>query len=431
MEEEIKTMNIRNLRTNHRARVVITGLGALTPLALTAEDTWQALLAGRSGIDRIELPDLDDCPCQIAGELKDFNPRDYLDPKDVRRMARFSQLAVIATQMALDDAGLELGDEERENVGVVNGTAVGGTVIETEDGLRRLGEKSLMRISPNHLLSLPPNMASFSIAQTFGFRGYNSTTVTACAAGAQAIGDAAEVIRNGRAEVMITGGSEATLTPVAFASFAVMRALSTRNGDPAASVRPFDVDRDGFVMSEGAAIFVAESLEHARRRGARIYAEIIGYAANSDGFHPIAPNPDPRGPIKAIRHALDDAGLGPVDVDYINAHGTGTPLGDIAETETIKTVFGPRAYEIPISATKSMLGHGLGAAGAMEMLACVLTIRDQIISPTINLDRPDPECDLDYVPHTPRQAKVDVVLKNSFGMGNQNACLVLRRYDGG
>jgi 3-oxoacyl-[acyl-carrier-protein] synthase II len=430
MKEEMKAMNIRNLRSNHRARVVITGIGALTPLALTAEDTWQALLAGRSGIDRIELPELDDCPCQIAGELKDFNPRDYLDPKDVRRMARFSQLAVIATQMALDDAGLELSDEERENVGVVNGTAVGGTVIEVEDGLRSLGEKSLMRISPNHLLSLPPNMASFSIAQAFGFHGYNSTTVTACAAGAQAIGDAAEVIRNGRAEVMITGGSEATLTPVAFASFAVMRALSTRNGNPAASVRPFDLDRDGFVMSEGAAIFVAESLEHARRRGARIYAEIIGYAANSDGFHPIAPNPDPRGPIKAIRHALDDAGLEPEAVDYINAHGTGTPLGDIAETQTIKTVFGPRAYEIPISATKSMLGHGLGAAGAMEMLACVLAIRDQTISPTINLDRPDPECDLDYVPHTARQARVDVVLKNSFGMGNQNACVVLRRYNG-
>jgi 3-oxoacyl-[acyl-carrier-protein] synthase II len=415
---------------NGRTRAVITGVGALTPLGLTAEDTWQGLLAGRSGIDRIELPGLDDCPCKIAGELKGFHPRNYLDRKDSKRMARFSQLAVIATQMALDDAKLELDAEEREYVGVVTGTAVGGTVIEVEGGLRSLGEKSLMRVSPNHLLALPPNMGSFNIARSFGFRGYNSTTVTACAAGAQAIGDAAEVIRNGRAQVMITGGSEATLTPLTFASFAVMRALSTRNDDPAASVRPFDVDRDGFVMSEGSAIFVVESLEHAQQRGARIYAEILGYAANSDGYHPIAPNPEPRGPIKAIRYALADAKLEPEEVSYINAHGTGTPLGDVAETKAIKTVFGEQAYDVPISATKSMLGHGLGAAGALEMLACVMTIRDQKISPTINLDQPDPECDLDYVPNVAREAKVDVVLKNSFGMGNQNACLVLRRLNG-
>lgn len=415
---------------NHvgRRRVVITGLGALTPLGLSAEETWEGLLAGRSGIDRVDIPELEDCPCQIAGEVKGFDPGAYLGIKEARRMARFSQMAVIATQMALEDANLSLSDEEKEHVAVVNGTAVGGAVIETEDGLRRLGTKSLMRISPNHLLSLPPNMAAFQIARTFGFRGYSSTTVTACAAGAQAIGDAAEVIRSGRAEVAIGGGTEATLTPVAFASFAIMRALSTRNDDPSAASRPFDVDRDGFVMSEGAAIYILESLEHARGRGARIYAEVIGYAANSDGYHVIAPNPDPIGPIKAIRYALDDAGLKPEDVDYINAHGTGTPLGDVAETQAIKAVFGDRAYDIPVSASKSMLGHGLGAAGAMEMIACVLAIRDQKISPTINLDEPDPECDLDYVPHTARAAKVDVVLKNAFGMGNQNACLVLRRY---
>jgi 3-oxoacyl-[acyl-carrier-protein] synthase II len=419
----------RTIHTNGQ-RVVITGLGALTPLGLTVEDTWQGLLAGQSGIDHFVMPELEDCPCQIAGALKGFQARDYLDRKEIRRMARFSQLAVIATQMALDDAGLALDDEEREDVGVVTGTAVGGTVIETEGGLRRLGDKSLMRISPNHLLNLPPNMAAFSIAQTFGFRGYNSTTVTACAAGAQAIGEAAEVIRHGRAEVVITGGSEATLTPVAFASFAVMRALSTRNGDPATASRPFDVDRDGFVMSEGAAIFVAESLAHAQQRGAHIYAEILGYAANSDGYHAIAPNPDPSGPIKAMRRALADAGLEPEAIDHINAHGTGTPLGDVAETQAIKAVFGPRAYQMPITANKSMLGHGLGAAGAMETLSSVLTIRDQRIPPTINLDRPDPECDLDYVPHAARQAEVNVVLKNSFGMGNQNACLVLRRWNG-
>jgi 3-oxoacyl-[acyl-carrier-protein] synthase II len=371
---------------------------------------------------------LEECPCQIAGELQGFEPRAYLGAKEARRMARFSQMAVIATQMALEDAKLSLSPEEKEHVAVVNGTAVGGTVIEVEGGLRRLGTKSLMRISPNHLLSLPPNMAAFQIARTFGFRGYSSTTVTACAAGAQAIGDAGEVIRSGRADVAVCGGSEATLTPVAVASFAVMRALSTRNDDPAAASRPFDIDRDGFIMSEGAAIFVLERLEHALERGATIYAELVGYAANSDGYHVIAPNPDPRGPIKAIRYALADAGVTPEEVDHINAHGTSTPLGDVAETNAIKAVFGERAYEVPVTANKSMLGHGLGAAGAMEMIASVLSIRDNKLPPTINLDNPDPECDLDYVPHVAREAKVDVVLKNSFGMGNQNACLVLKRY---
>jgi 3-oxoacyl-[acyl-carrier-protein] synthase II len=422
-------MNKQRFTPCDRRRVVITGIGALTPVGLTVEDTWEALLAGRSGIDLMTIGHLDDCPSQIAGELKGFQAQDYLGAKEAKRLARFSQMAVIAAQMALDDAGLELSDEEREEVGVVQGTAVGGTVIEVEDGLRRLGPKSLMRISPNHLLALPPNMAAFHIAKTFGFHGYCSTTVTACAAGAQAIGDAAELIRHGRAEVMISGGSEATLTPVAFASFAVMRALSTRNGNPAAASRPFDAKRDGFVMGEGAAIFVLESLEHALKRDARIYAEVVGYAANTDGFHVIAPNPDPTGPIKAIRHALADAGMSPDEVDHINAHGTATPLGDVAETNAIKAVFGERAYEVPITANKSMLGHGLGAAGAMEALSCVLSLRDQKIPPTINLDYPDRECDLDYVPHTAREAKLDVVLKNSFGMGNQNACLVFRRYN--
>lgn len=421
-------MQDRVMGRQDRPRVVITGMGALTPVGLTAEDTWQGLLAGRSGIVRTHIPELEECPCQIAGELQGFDPRSYLGAKEARRMARFSQMAVIATQMALEDAALSLSSEEKEHVAVVNGTAVGGTVIEVEGGLRRLGTKSLMRISPNHLLSLPPNMAAFQISRTFGFRGYSSTTVTACAAGAQAIGDAAEVIRSGRAEVAVSGGSEATLTPVAVASFAVMRALSTRNDDPAAASRPFDVDRDGFVMSEGAAIFVLERLKHALERGARIYAEIVGYAANSDGYHVIAPNPDPRGPIKAIRQALANAGLAPEDVDHINAHGTSTPLGDVAETNAIKAVFGERAYKVPVTANKSMLGHGLGAAGAMEMIASVLAIRDNLLPPTINLDNPDPECDLDYVPNTARAAKVDVVLKNSFGMGNQNACLVLKRY---
>ena len=412
----------------NRHRVVITGMGALTPVGLTVEDSWQALLAGQSGIDIMTMVELDECPCQIAGELKGFDSRDYLGRKEAKRLARFSQLAVISAQMALDDADLALSTEEKEDVAVMTGTAVGGTVMETEDGLRRLGSRSLMRVSPNHLLALPPNMAAFHISKTFGFHGYCNTTVAACAAGAQAIGDATQVIRCGRAQVVISGGSEATLTPMTFASFAVMRALSTLNGNPAAASRPFDAKRDGFVMSEGAAIFVLESLEHAQQRGARIYAEIVGYAANTDGYHVIAPNPDPRGSVKAIRQALADAGVSPDEVDYINAHGTGTPLGDVAETKAIKAVFGDRAHDVPVSASKSMLGHALGAAGALETLACVLAIRDNQIPPTINLNNPDPECDLDYVPHTARAAQVDVVLKNSFGMGNQNACLVLKRF---
>jgi 3-oxoacyl-[acyl-carrier-protein] synthase II len=423
-------MNRRAATHISRPRVVITGLGALSPLGLSAEETWQGLLAGRSGIERITSIDLSECTCQIGGELKGFDPRDYLGAKEARRMARFSQLAVIAAQMALDDAGLVLSDEEKEDAGVLLGTAIGGTVIETEAAKQRMDTRGFMRVSPFHLTAMPPNMAAFHVAEATGFHGHNSTTVTACAAGAQAIGDAGELIRSGRAQVVLSGGTEAALSPTAFASFAVMGALSTRNGDPPAASRPFDAERDGFLMSEGAALFVLESLEHARRRGARIYAELAGYAANSDGYHTIAPNPEPSGPIKAMRQALADAGLGPELVDQINSHGTATPQGDVAETVAIKAVFGERAYQVPVTANKSMLGHALGAAGALETLACVLSIRDNQIPPTINLDHPDPECDLDYVPHTARAARVDVVLKNSFGMGNQNACLVLERLSG-
>jgi 3-oxoacyl-[acyl-carrier-protein] synthase II len=409
-------------------RVVITGMGALTPLGLSKDETWDGLIAGRSGIRQISSLDLSECSSQIGGELVDFDPRDYLGAKEARRMARFSQLAVVAAQMALDDASLSLNREEKRFAGIVMGTGVGGTVVETEVAKERLDKRGFRRVSPLHLMTMLPNMAAFHIAEATGFQGHNSTTVTACAAGAQAIGDATQLIRGGRAEVMLSGGSEATIGPLTFASFAVMNALSTRNDEPEAACRPFDMDRDGFVMSEGAAVLVLENLDHALRRGARIYAEIAGYAANSDGYHVIAPNPDPSGPVQAIRDALRDARLGPEAVDLINAHGTSTPLGDVAETKAIKSVFGERAYQVPVTANKSMLGHGLGAAGAIETMASVLSIWENLIPPTINLDRPDPECDLDYVPHTSRQARVDVVLKNSFGMGNQNACLVLKRY---
>ena len=411
-----------------RRRVVITGMGALTPLGLSVEDTWQGLLAGRSGIDRITLVDLSECTCQIGGEVKGFRARDYLGLKVARRMTRFSQLATISAQMALEDAALTLTAEEKEDAGVVIGTAIGGAFVEAEAVIPRLKSHGFLRISPFHLIAAVPNMAAYHIAETTGFRGHNSTVVTACAAGAQAVGDAAELIRHGRAEVVLCGGSEATLSSIPFASFAVMKALSTRNDEPGAASRPFDAGRDGFVMSEGAAVFVLERLERALARGARIYAEVLGYAANSDGYHAIAPNPEPTGPIKAMRQALADAGQGPEAVDMINAHGTSTPLGDVAETKAIKAVFGDGAYKVPVSANKSMFGHALGAGGALELLSCVLAIRDNQIPPTINLDQPDPECDLDYVPHHARAARVDVVLKNSFGMGSQNACVVLGRF---
>jgi 3-oxoacyl-[acyl-carrier-protein] synthase II len=405
-------------------------MGALTPVGLSVHETWQNLLAGRSGIDHIKSVDLSECTSQIGGELKGFDPRVSLGRKEARQMARVSQMAVVAAEMAVDDAALALSDDQKKDAGVVMGTAVGGTAVEIEKGIATMARRGFMRISPFSVIALPPNMPAFHIARAAGFRGHNSTTVTACAAGAQAIGDAAEVIRSGRADVMLAGGSEGAICAITFAGFAVIYGLSTRNDDPKASSRPFDVDRDGFLISEGAAVFVLEALEHATRRGARIYAELVGYAANSDAHHPIAPNPDPIGPVKAMRYALADAGVEPEDVDHINSHGTSTPLGDVAETKAIKAVFGARAYDVPITANKSMLGHGIGAAGAMETLAAVLAIRDNLLPPTINLDHPDPECDLDYVPHTARAADVDIVLKNSFGMGNQNACLVLKRYAG-
>jgi 3-oxoacyl-[acyl-carrier-protein] synthase II len=413
-----------------RPRVVITGLGALTPLGLTAEDTWQGLRAGRSGISRITIFDLGDCPVQIGGELKGFDPAAHLGFKEAKRMARFSQLAVIAAESALADAGLTLTDDEKSEAGVLLGTAVGGTAVEIEAANHRAAERGLANISPLFLMMLPANMAAFHVARRTGFAGYNSTTVTACASGTQAIGEAVEVLRSGRAQIMLAGGSESTFTPMALAGFCAIRALSTRNDDPTAACRPFDAQRDGFVISEGAAILVLETLDHARRRGASIYAEIAGYAANSDGYHVIAPNPELRGPVKAMRQALADARLEPGQVDYINAHGAGTPQGDAAETLTIKAVLGEHAYRVPVSACKSMLGHAMGAAGAMEVQACAFACRDQIIPPTINLDHPDPECDLDYVPHTARPAPVDVILKNSFGIGSQNACLVLKRCAG-
>jgi 3-oxoacyl-[acyl-carrier-protein] synthase II len=409
-----------------KERVVVTGLGAVTPLGLTIEEMWQGLIAGRSGITRVTQFDPSAYPIQIIGEVKGFQPGDYMNPKEAKRMARFSQFAVAATKMALEDAGLTINEENTEEVGVLLGNSV-GAIDETEQACRIMLERGGMRLSPFFIVMMPPNLAAFQIAYTYGIKGYSSTISTACAAGTQAIGEAAEVIRRGKAKIIVTGGTEGGVCELALAVFCVGRAYSTRNDEPERACRPFDKDRDGFVGGEGAGIVILESLEHALERGARIYAEVLGYGASNDAYHLIAPDPEGLGAARAMCWALEDAGLEPGEVDYINAHGTGTPLGDVAETKAIKKVFGDHAYRVPISSSKSMIGHLWGAAGAVESIACILTIRDNVIHPTINLETPDPDCDLDYVPNVARKAQVDIAICNSFGLGGQNACAVFGR----
>jgi len=410
-----------------RKRVVITGLGAITPLGLTAKETWEGLVTGRSGVGPVTQFDASYLPTRIAGEVKGFDPSQYVNFKEARRMARCSQLAIATAQEALADAGLSLPFADEERVGVLLGTTVGG-LDQVEQGLRTLWNKGLSRVNPFTIPAGVPNMPAHHISWAFQARGYNSTVSTACASGTQALGEAAEVIRRGAADVIIGGGVEAMICEATFAGFVAMRALSARNEDPAKACRPFEAHRDGFVIAEGCALFVLESLERAQKRGARIHAEILGYSCSSDAYHMAAPDPKGAGPVLAMRWALEDAGVDVADVDYINAHGPGTPLGDAAETQAIKTLFGERAYKVPISSTKSMIGHALGGAGAIEALACTFTIRDNVIHPTINYETPDPECDLDYVPNAARSAQVNFVLSNSFGLGGQNACLVLGRF---
>jgi 3-oxoacyl-[acyl-carrier-protein] synthase II len=360
--------------------------------------------------------------------VKGFDPLNYMDRRDARRMARFSQMAVAAARQALEDAGLRLEKEDTTRIGVLIGNGNGG-YPNTEEAVRTIVEKGGMRVDPFYMVKMLPNMAASQIALHFAVRGYNSTVSTACAAGTQAIGDAAEHLRFGRADVMLAGGAEAGISELGLAAFSVMRAISTRNDEPEKASRPFDAQRDGFVCAEGAAIFIMETLEHARRRAARILAEVDGYGASADAYHLVAPCPDGDGASRAMREALNNAGIAPKDVDYINAHGTSTPLNDAVETLAIKAVFGEDAYRIPISSTKSMVGHGLGASGAIEVVACVKTLLTGIIHPTINYEFPDPQCDLDYVPNQARTADVRLILKNSFGFGGQNACLVLRRFE--
>ena len=410
-------------------RVVVTGMGAITPIGNSVNEFWESCLAGKSGIDILTSFDHSAYPIHIAGEVKNFDPEEHMDRRDARRMARFSQFAIAATQQALKQAELDMDEVERTRVGVIIGNGIGG-LNETQEAVRTMDERGGMKIDPFYYPKMLPNMAAAHIALHVGAKGYNNTVITACAAGTQAIGDALDLVRSGRVDVAITGGTEATLCELGLAGFAVIRALSSYNGEPAKASRPFDAERDGFVAAEAAGIFVVENLEHARARNAPILAELAGYGAGNDAYHVVAPCVDGEGAMNAMRWALDDAGVEPAEVDYINAHGTSTKLNDASETLAIKHVFGEDAYRVPISATKSMIGHSFGAAGAVESIAAVQSIQTGMIHPTINLEHPDPECDLDYVPNESRKADVGIVLKNSFGFGGQNACLVFKRFDG-
>ena len=412
---------------HNKRRVVVTGLGAITPLALTAEETWQGLLEGRSGVDTITQFDASVFPCHIAGEVKGFDPRDYIPFKEARRISRASQLAVATAQQALADAGLEppLG----EGAGVLLGTAVGGLEWAMEQAPVSW-EQGLGRVNPFSVTATLANMPAHHISCWAQALGPISTVVAACASGTQGVGEGAELIRRGVADVVVSGGVEGFVHEISIGGFCAMRALSTRNDEPQRASRPFDAQRDGFIYSEGCGVLILESLEHARAREARVLAEVLGHASSSDGFHVAQPDPEGRGAVRAITWALEDAGIGPDRVDYVNAHGTGTPVNDAMETRAIKEVLGQRAYAVPVSSTKSMIGHAMGGAGAIEAVVCVLTMRDQIVHPTMNLEHPDPVCDLDYVPGAARPANVRVTLSNSFGLGGQNACLVLGKFEG-
>lgn len=408
-------------------RVVITGMGPLTSGAVGLEAFWSSIVEGRSGIKPIERFSTEGYSTTFAGECTDFNPTDYVEAKEARRMDRFQQFAVAGATLALEDAKFTITPANAERTGVIVGSGIGG-LGSMEEQLLILKEKGPRRVSPFVVPMMITDLAAGHISIMFGAKGPNFCTVSACASSSHAIGEAFEAIKRDIADVIITGGAEASITPLGLAAFCAARALSTRNGEPAIASRPFDADRDGFVMSEGAGMLIVEELEHARARGAKIYAEIIGYGATGDAYHITQPDPSGSGAIRAMRMALDEALIEPEEIEYINAHGTSTEVGDVAETKAIKSLFGEHAYKMLVSSTKSITGHLLGAAGGVELIACALVIERGIVPPTINLDNPDPECDLNYVPNVAVNKDISVALSNSFGFGGHNACLIIKKY---
>ncbi len=406
-------------------RVVITGLGVVTSIGHDVDSFWASLLAGRGGIHRVTLFDPSELACQIGAEVRDWNAADHMDPKEARRNDRYTHFGFVAAKQAVKDAGLDMAKEDADRVGVVIGSGIGG-MWTYESQLKVLAERGPRKVSPFTIPSLIGNMCSGLFAIEIGARGPNFGVVSACATGTHALGEAAHMIRRGDADVMVAGGSEAAITPFAYASFCSMKAMSTRNDAPEKACRPFDKGRDGFIMGEGAGVLVIESLEHAQARGAKIYCELAGYAATSDAFHITQPDPEGRGLSMAMTRAMKSAGLAPDAIDYINAHGTSTPYNDKFETLAIKKVFGEHARKLAVSSTKSMTGHLLGAAGGIESVICAKTIQTGRIAPTINLEDTDPDCDLDYVPNVAREAKVRTVLSNNLGFGGQNAAVVFR-----
>ncbi len=408
-------------------RVVITGLGAVSPVGVSVPEIWDAISAGRSGIGEVTLFDASEYSTRFGGCVDDWDPTPWIDAKEARRMARFQQFAVAAAQMAMDDSALVIDESNAERVGVIVGSGIGG-LHAMEDQKDVLAEKGPSRVSPFLVPMMIVDLAAGHISIRFGAKGINYAPVSACATGNHSLGEAGEAIKRGDADVVIAGGFDCGITPLGLAGFCAARSLSTRNDDPVGASRPFDADRDGFVMGEGGGILILEELEHARARGAHIYGELAGYGASADAYHLTAPAPDGNGARRAMVQALDRAGLNPSDIGYINAHGTSTELGDAAETGAIKAVFGPDAP--PVSSTKSMTGHLLGGAGALEAVICALAIQHDTLPPTINYETPDPACDLDYVPNVAREARVNAILSNSFGFGGHNASVLINRFDG-
>lgn len=410
----------------NKRRVVVTGMGMVTPLGLSVKENWGNILACKSGIAPLTKFDIPGFPVRIAGEVKNFNPENYIDKKEIKKMDPFIQFAMVATDEAMRNSKLVIDDSNSERIGVIIGSGQGGITVIEQNTLKAYNGQT-GRISPFFIPSAIINLASGQVAIKYELRGPSYGVVSACSTGVHAIADGYFTILRGDAEAMVVGGTEATLVPVAMSGFANARALSIRNDEPEKASRPFDLHRDGFVSSEGAGVLVLEDLEFAKKRNATIYAEILGIGMSTDAFHITAPDPEGRGPRLCMENAIRNAGIQPDEVDYVNAHGTSTPLNDVTETKAVKEVFGDRAYKLPMSSTKSMTGHLLGAAGAVEAIYCIKAMENQLFPPTINYETPDPECDLDYVPNEPRKGKVDICLSNSFGFGGTNASVVLRR----